>query len=263
MTKLHLEGDTRLMGALAIITRQNFAEILLQSDEAKTEASSLLPLHWWSSQEDGALGFPGGGRAENAYGLPETLYQTLLRELIEELRASPRARLPVKTSLGVAQQSYPTLAAQIPRDSEERIINQIGVTTVLFPYDTFPRQSRSDIDQAVDEERAIWVSLEALARIGSRHDAVQNTEFGYHLRPQVLTAALLWYASIWQHESDAHQRDRIIAGNAQAHRWIATQAGQMGRTVVNGSILPDGTMAPTLSRRDRHFLRGRPRRSQE
>lgn len=258
-----VNGDKRLAGALALITRgsDHHPDVLVHVDEAREELSSMLSRQsWWSIQEDGSFGFPGGGRANNSHNLPETLFQNISRELAEELQLPRAVTLPRKKSYGVAQQLYPSVVAQLPRDLDEPHLNQIAVTSVTLPYDQFSSGAKSNIDALTADERAMWISIEDLHRISLLKDAQTNADYGYVFRPQVLTAARIWYLTRFCGLNTPQVRDKIIAGNRRTIAFISSEAARMNRTIVNGTFQKDGTVDTTVVNRDRHFLFGVPRR---
>lgn len=253
-----LIGDRRLMGALAVITKGSslHPDVFVHRDEPRIEVSSMLAkLAWWPILVEGALGFPGGGRAD-----AETLYQALGREIKEELLFSKLVRLPQKKSAEVAQQVYPSVAAQLPRDQEENHLNQIAVTSVTLPYSEFSRNARSSLDQLVAEQVAQWISLEELYQISLQAQAQENTSHGYVFRPQVLTAAKIWYLTRFSGLKVAQVKDQIIAGNRQTIAFIAREAKRMNRSVVNGTLEKNGRLTEDMIVRDRHFILGIPRK---
>lgn len=253
-----LNGDHRLMGALALITYgQDNRSVLIIKDQPKTEVSTLLaPLTWWPMQDEGALGLPGGGRAENSFELQETLFQSLSREIQEEINLQRKVRLPKKNSGKVFQQFYPSVAGQVASDGQS--INQIAVTSVLLPFEKFGRDTRYEIESLVGEEQAYWMSIETLARLAKVFNVQEHTIHDLHFRPQVLTAAYVWHLSLFAHRSASQIEEEIIHGNRQTIAYIAEEAKktETGK-VTNGTLRPDGRLMENLHTRDLHFIQGK------
>lgn len=256
MTK---DTEPRLMGALPFIVRSSRkSDVLVIPDGAKPEMSALTPLHWWTGNEEGrAIGFPGGGRQIKDNGLPETLYQTLIRELQEELEQNIRS-LPIKQNARLLP--HPFVVGQAPEleEGDNPILHQIAVASVYMRYQDFSSTARMEIDTAVGEGKAFWMQMERLFQI-AKLDHPESSSFGtLPFRPQVLTSALLWYFGLVERESKEQLTERIRVGNQAIISKLSTEAERMGRTVKNGTVTHDGRIAEDLLSADKRFLLGKP-----
>lgn len=256
-------GERRILGALAVISHQS--EVLLIKDPPKVEvagAQNSEILGWWSRTDKNTWGLPGGGRGLQPNGKEETLLRTLSSELTEELakrEGPPYRRLPSTNNDGVLQQQYPNVVAQKKQtEGKQLLIHQFGVTSVHYPHAKLSKIARADIQKSLDEERAIWMSLQTLVEIFNSDNPILAKEDGLNFRPQVLMAAYIWhlhFSGISPQQFD----DTIIASNKAVINFVVNEASQPGDSIKNGSFNPDGTVA-MLNKSDRLFLLGNKRR---
>jgi hypothetical protein len=168
-------GERRILGALAVISRQS--DILLIKDPPKVEvagAQNPTAISWWSRTDKYSWGLPGGGRGVQSNGQEETLLMTLSAEFTEEVtkrEGRPHRRLPSPNTRSVTQQLYPNVVAQEKNiEGESLLIHQFGVTSVHIQHAGLTKIARKDIQRALDEERAVWISLQTLIDIFNSED---------------------------------------------------------------------------------------------
>jgi hypothetical protein len=243
--------DPRLFGAMAVVQKDGF--VLVVQDEAKKEKSALVnPNDWWYTDRP-VVNFPGGGRAQNQFGKQETVLQNLKREFAEEVPG--KIVLPYRnrnTGHLIKQQSYPFAAAQL----KETEVHQIGVTTQLYPFESFSHQSKIEIERLVSEHFAQWVSLKQLYE-ALRDGSPESVNFeGKKSRPQLFATASIWYL-----EQDGRDLKEIEWIVANANRELITQVkidSQKKRIPIkNGSFQDSGRVSTTLNKRDRTFILGK------
>lgn len=241
-----IKNEKRLFGGMIVI--ENNGRILLVKDEAKTEKSALVNVQdWWKTNET-VYSLPAGGRGVNEWGLEETFLQTASRELREELE-NERITLPRRNRHGdkIATQIYPFVVAQKRKD----VIHQIGATSRLYSIDSFSKKSRKILENKLADQTAVWVFLKDLYEVFEDGDTENFRINGERTRPQLFTAAAIWYLDCM--EQDLFVQERIIAGNEALISQIKEDSRQDNLPIKNGAFLENGKIAK-LNKRDREFI---------
>ncbi len=263
------QTEHRHMGALSFVKREQrptpFAKsetvVLLIPDEAKEELSSGMP---YIRKKKGQLtyGLPGGGRAILANDTPETVAQTLGRELHEELLCSPEVigELVAQLEQQVLRLAYPFLVAQW-REAKQ-LIDILPAVVAVQEFDALSIQAQQRLGATVypEDKKVLWTSVAAL---NSEYRTLQKnptkhaqTESVY--RPQVLTAAHLYFLEYIRGMPTQLIVPEVIADNSEVYR-TATEfvTGHAEWQLNNGAVLPTGSVnLARITASDIEFLFG-------
>lgn len=264
--------ERRHMGALSWITRTQKVRpygpaeqvVLVIKDEAKTEMSSGIPHLRVAEKTNQTFGIPGGGRHITADGEPETIKETLQRELGEELyefNSALAEGLSVLADQELSRMLYPFLVAQWR--FSQKLVDLIPAVAVVQQFDALPAEVRASADarQAADEHTSLmWMPLLYLNELyHTLQRAPQETSMINGLyRPQVLTAAHLYYLEHVAKAPTALIVRECIENNKGVYRFALDYVQASGQwRINNGALRPDGTLNfPQLSEDDIRYLIG-------
>jgi ADP-ribose pyrophosphatase YjhB (NUDIX family) len=243
-------GERRQMGALAVVVKDLQTpqpKILLVQDTSKPEAATGITS--WAAGGRKTFSLPGGGRGLNEDGSQETLKQTILNEMDEEVGV----RLPDETAWLI--QTLPFVVAQLGKDK----INEFAVVSVLIDAKELTLAVSKGIEEKVNSGTARWFDLSALAslyqlitQVGEQDRHLVNA---FSIRPQTLVAAYMWHLELCQKNSSEEIHSIIEPKNKALHTVIYQAAAQQNISVNNGTFEPEtGAFSPHLSLADKAFL---------
>jgi hypothetical protein len=236
----------------------------LIKDGGKIEMASGLPQQRNPQPHHLSYSMPAGGRQDTAEGTPETIAQTLQREMAEELPGYSFAVIEALTQQltmrEIQRLAYPFLVAQWR--THKQTVDVIPVVTAVQEFDALPRDIQLEIERGVDyvgEER-FWAPI---ATLSERYQMLatadmQDKRINYLFRPQVLTAAHLYYLEHMARIPLELIAAQIIKGNGKVYTSVQKFMDTHGDWQLNnGTMLSDGSLdVGSLSQEDVHYLVG-------
>ena len=270
--KRHAGVMSLLVRNMLVQNKSHLTEVCLLLDQTKSETTAgPLPVFTQGGQR--AWGVVAGGRSE-VNARPETVHQTLLRELQEELGDIGLLihgfNIALDTSTDVLprtsavlrearQLSYPFVVAQKKVDTASTQINEIASTVVVNDIDTLPLEIERELRRGEQRGVVQWTPLESLVcafygaqKSGEYRVASQSIQA---IRPQVLTAAHLYYLDAVVKADPEDLSQMVTRWNRRLISYLKQLAHRDPSVRINnGTLTTKGTIRRHLPQEDHRYL---------
>lgn len=238
--------EQRLLGVSFILARetQNGLSVLTMQDSPKTEVAAGF--YRWLLANNPSWSFPGGGRAVTEDGEPETREEALQSELEEEMG--------LLLSFSLLQQGEVQKVPFLVGQKKNELIHQIGVTSVLYWFDSLGQPEQKYIDDKNAEGFLNWILLEELYSQFLEKSVSKSASI--ESRPHLFTTAYLWYLDLVQKYSTEAVTVEMNTLNRKTRAFLVHQSQQLDIPIQNGAFdtLGNALKAEQLNEKDANFL---------